>query len=870
VAQISVPHSHPVAGSSPVTSANRFSFGRLPVAFRLSYEQLAWGVVLVAAILTRFWDLGSRAMHHDESLHAWFSYNYAIGKGYAHDPLLHGPFLYHLGALIDVLFGATEATARYGPALFGVILVMLPFLLRPVIGRWGALICALMLLVNPGVLYYSRLIRQDIYMMVFVLTFIIAIARYVYAPAPRWVFLGAVDLALMHTTHEVTYIVALLFGAFFFIIITIRAAKAVLAATGVYLLVAGLTAVALPKLLHAPALPEIPWDASKGELDVAHWKPYLQTLLSAPQVVALLALTALYLTAAGYILTALHAREVKPGTTPNDRLFGGWPQGSLIDVVHTLIADKRTLGVAAGGAVFIWVILYTSLFTNLSGVFSGAAYSLIYWAGQHDVHRGGQPFYYYLFLFPLSGPLSCFFGLGASAITVSRFANYLGRRRAITPRFFTQIMLVWYGTGMFFALSWAGERMPWLVCHLIVPFSVLVASVLGEAVEYLTARWREAANQPDGLVLALAPVRSVRPAGAFGIVANPPVTLGTSGVRVSDRVRDLSVLSLAVLFVVSWFFSLNRVTENPRGDIRFLFLVGPLALIAGFTLYGLRNGARRAWSLAALAVALPLLLLELHLGWHLSYAGGDVPTDMLVYTQTAPDIARMQGEINILSRQTTGNDHGLVIMDSTSTVWPMNWYLRDYITAGNIRSFGGAAAGQPQLTEPPKDDVALVMVGNDEFGAWEDQQLTNYQRTDYVMRWWFPEEFYRAFTYSPDSPRPDYPGLWTTGLIPEHIDPTTGQLVPAKTGDVPPTWGDTIAKAISSIIALGSGSTTVTQATTLPNGEVGKPEEKVTPAPTSLLWRYFALREPPQTVGSFNFHLYVRNDLVPAFNGIRY
>lgn len=834
-----------------VAEGGRSPFWHIARGFTLSYEQAAWGVILIAAILTRFWDLGSRAMHHDESLHAWFSYNYYIGKGYAHDPLLHGPFLYHLGALIDVLFGATEATARYGPALFGVILIMLPLLLRPVIGRWGALICSLMFFVNPGVLYYSRLIRQDIYMITFVVLLIIAVARYVQAPAPRWVYLGVIDLAVMHATHEVTYIIALLFGVFFFVVIAIKAAKPVLIATGIYLFVLALTVAVVPKLLHATALPEIPWDASKGELDVAHWKTYLQALLTAPQIVALLALTALYVIAAGYILATLHAREVEPGTTPTDRLFGGWSRGSIVDTFHTFLSDKRTLGFAIGAAAFVWVLLYTSLFTNLGGVFSGAAYSLIYWAGQHDVHRGGQPFYYYMFLFPLSGPLSCFFGLGASALTITRFARYLGERRAMTPRFFTQILLVWYGTGMFVALSWAGERMPWLVLHLIVAFTVLVASVLGEAVEHLTAVWREGAEAASDFLLT--PIRSVR---ALGIVANPPVMLPLGGVRVTSRARDLTALSVTMLGIVSWFFILNRVTENPRGDIRFLFVAGPLLLIAGFTLYALRFGAKRAWSLAALAVALPLALLELHLGWHLSFVSGDVPTDMLVYTQTAPDIARMQGEVNLLSRQITGNDHGLVVMDSTSTVWPMNWYLRNYIAANNVRTFGGLGAGQPQMTAPPADDVAIVMVGNDEFGAWEDQQLSNYQRTDYVMRWWFPEEFYRSFTYSPDAPRPDYPGLWKPDAI-------TGK-------DAPPTWGDTIIKAVSSIIVLGNGSTSITQATTLANGEPGPPEEKVTAAPTSLLWRYFALREPPQTVGSFNFHLYVRNDLVPTFNGIRY
>ena len=72
---------------------------------RITVEQIAYGVIFVAALLTRFWDLGSRALHHDESEHAYYSWIYAIGGGYVHDPLLHGPFLFHANALVYPLGG---------------------------------------------------------------------------------------------------------------------------------------------------------------------------------------------------------------------------------------------------------------------------------------------------------------------------------------------------------------------------------------------------------------------------------------------------------------------------------------------------------------------------------------------------------------------------------------------------------------------------------------------------------------------------------------------------------------------------------------------------------------------------------------------
>jgi hypothetical protein len=84
-----------LAPFEPAAPAPRDTFARLGQITRtITVEQCAYLALFVSAVLTRFWDLGSRALHHDESLHAWFSYNYAIGKGYQHDPLMHGPFLF--------------------------------------------------------------------------------------------------------------------------------------------------------------------------------------------------------------------------------------------------------------------------------------------------------------------------------------------------------------------------------------------------------------------------------------------------------------------------------------------------------------------------------------------------------------------------------------------------------------------------------------------------------------------------------------------------------------------------------------------------------------------------------------------------------
>ena len=76
------------------------------------------GITLVALAL-RMFNLGYRAMHHDESLHSQFSWYLSEGRGYRHDPLMHGPFLFESAGAAMFLFGQTDFVARLMQALFG-------------------------------------------------------------------------------------------------------------------------------------------------------------------------------------------------------------------------------------------------------------------------------------------------------------------------------------------------------------------------------------------------------------------------------------------------------------------------------------------------------------------------------------------------------------------------------------------------------------------------------------------------------------------------------------------------------------------------------------------------------------------------------
>jgi len=171
-----------------------------------NWETLFYGLLIITALGTRFWDLGSRGMSHDESLHTQYSWQLYVGKGYEHNPMMHGPFKFILTALIYFVFGASDYTSRIGPALFGVVLVALPFLLRKYLGRYGALVTAFLFLISPSIMYHARYIRDEIFMLVWWMLMIIALFRWLDDQQERWIILGVTALSFSIATMEVSYI----------------------------------------------------------------------------------------------------------------------------------------------------------------------------------------------------------------------------------------------------------------------------------------------------------------------------------------------------------------------------------------------------------------------------------------------------------------------------------------------------------------------------------------------------------------------------------------------------------------------------------------------------------------------------------------
>ena len=118
----------------------------------------------------------------------------------------------------------------------------------------------------------------------------------------------------------------------------------------------------------------------------------------------------------------------------------------------------------------VWVSLYTTIFTNWSGIFSGVWQGMGYWLAQQDVARGNQPWYYYLAGLPVYELLPLLAGI-LGAIYYFRKGDILGL-----------VLALWAGANLL-AYTVASEKMPWLLVNITVPFILLGGRALGDLVE---------------------------------------------------------------------------------------------------------------------------------------------------------------------------------------------------------------------------------------------------------------------------------------------------------------------------------------------------------------------------------------------------
>ncbi|HET8910370.1 MAG TPA: hypothetical protein VFN23_02835, partial [Ktedonobacteraceae bacterium] len=121
---------------------------------------------------------------------------------------------------------------------------------------------------------------------------------------------------------------------------------------------------------------------------------------------------------------------------------------------------------AAFAGCTVFLVLFTVVFTNApAGIADGIWQGLYYWLQQQQVARGGQPWYYYLLLIPLYEQVGLVFGLAGIVYSLFRPTRF-------------RLFLSYWALGNLFIYSWAAEKMPWLMIHIMLPLLLLAAVIL--------------------------------------------------------------------------------------------------------------------------------------------------------------------------------------------------------------------------------------------------------------------------------------------------------------------------------------------------------------------------------------------------------
>ena len=175
-------------------------------SIKLDYEKIAWIAMLLVAVTVRLYELGARVISHDESLHTYYAWELSQGRGFEHTPLMHGPFQFHIVAFSYFLFGDSDFTSRVPAALFGIAAIGMLWYFRGFLGKIGALVAAGLMTISPMMIFYSRYVRNEALVVVWVMIMLFAVLQYFRRQEAKWLYVLAGAMALNHATKEVAFL----------------------------------------------------------------------------------------------------------------------------------------------------------------------------------------------------------------------------------------------------------------------------------------------------------------------------------------------------------------------------------------------------------------------------------------------------------------------------------------------------------------------------------------------------------------------------------------------------------------------------------------------------------------------------------------
>jgi predicted membrane-bound mannosyltransferase/streptogramin lyase len=678
---------------------------RISVLATRYWEGASYAFLLLSALILRFWNLGDRALHHDESLHAYFGFGFSKGldqfftfgtanvDGYRHVPFMHGPFQFLANGFVMWIFGDGDYQSRIVAATMGSAMVVAPFLLRKQLGTFGALATAAFICFSPTLTYYSRFTREDIYTAFWVLGIVIFAWRYMATQKDHFLYLLAGFMAGLFLTKETSYMTV---GAFIFFFEFLFASY-----------------VANRIKEKSPNMPEWQFVAMSIGLIPVAWviavgwpfledfrKKYDMDVFPAEgNVLILMATMALPMYAAALQIPL--GKEWRNRAEENmnshvadaERTFAMVSIFGLIGVSMAigLLWKPKVWAIAAASFWIPYFLLSTTFFSNMSGINPDGFFSVIwgsldYWISQQDVRRGNQPDNYYFITIPVYEflPLAlaicgAFYywirgnarnGVIAAALVAGILALLLLPRGFAVEKVsffhvvmpftlaliavlsfkvdaFTKFLMFWLVITAF-ALTVAGEKMPWLNVHIALPLAVLAGKFVGDIVDRgdLRADLPRLERLAPFFYVAIASMLSIFVFVTFGFLSIPAV--------------GAVLLALVAAAAVYWAY-----TGYSRKTAIQVAFVG---IVAAFSVFSLRATVLSSWGHPD----------NPYKGDVAKRDYGEVPIELLVYTQTSGDIPELVKEMKRYAAESgLGKNVPVVIDSADGFTWPWAWYVRD-------------------------------------------------------------------------------------------------------------------------------------------------------------------------------------------------
>lgn len=572
------------------------------IAIRINWQSGLWLLLFIFMLFTRFHHLGDKPYHHDESLYAKYMWNFFVGQGYSYDPMQHGPFMFHGQQVSLFLFGVNNFSMRIFPASMGLFLLLAVYLMRKRFEPGVALLMGWLFAINPVFMYFQRFNREDPYYSLFSILIFFFLLLWYQDRKPWQAYASAASVSILFCIKENAFVNV-------FILFTFALLKVIVDAfrkedgkfTGF-------------KAIHAN-LQEFPL-TSKAMLLVAIWGVAFFTFAMA--LIKFKSSFSNWESSARIYWSLIFLIMIG---TAFFFAFLGEKRRDSVDGRASFFQDGYIFALSVFVFAAIFIVLYTTFFTNTKNGFWGGAYKWFeYWWNQHSMARIKGPFHYYHHLM-----------LIYSFIALSVVLIGMIWRTMVKAGYSISLVFILAFAGMMVGAHKSSTAWPLTKAELFTNEHLVLAVI------YLIA-------------------------GTFCVVSYLRERLYLRG------------------FLVWWSVMAYLIYSYLQEKVPWLVMhiVTPMIILAAILLMDIFRDRRLGWRRGVMIGLFSLMMIYcLHTSIQVCWYNEANPTEQLVYVQTTYEVPKMISELEEMGFW-TNQGTGLPICIDGDATWPFYWYLRDW------------------------------------------------------------------------------------------------------------------------------------------------------------------------------------------------